>query len=75
MPKKVESMRELNTEEQEEQNQDLALIKAAKGMKQKGKSERLKILNQAGKKNPFMTSTHYEPIPMMLTKKNPSVAS
>ena len=43
-------MRELNIEEQEERNQDLALTKA-------------------GKKNPFMASTHYEPMTLMLTKR------
>ena len=35
-------MRELNIEEQEERNQDLALTKAVKEMKQKAKSEGLK---------------------------------
>ena len=43
-------MRELNTEEQEQLNHDLAPTKAAKEMKQKAKSEGLKNLNQPGKK-------------------------
>ena len=46
-------MRELNIEEQEEQNQDLVLTKAAKEMKQKAKSEGLKNLKSTWEEKPL----------------------
>ena len=46
-------MRELNIEEQEELNQDLAPTKAAKAMKQKAKSEGLKNLTSTWEEKPL----------------------
>ena len=46
-------MRELNIEEQEELNQDLAPTKAAKAMKQKAKSESLKNLKSTWEGKPL----------------------
>ena len=46
-------MRELNIEEQEEQNQDLALTKAATEMKQKAMSEGLKNLKSTLEEKPL----------------------
>ena len=46
-------MRELNIEEQEEQNQDLDLTKAAKEMKQRAKSEDLKNLKSTWEEKPL----------------------
>ena len=66
-------MRKSNIEEQEEVNHNLVPAKAAKEMKQKAKSLGLKKLNQPGKKKPFIVSTQYKPIPLMLTKKETSV--
>ena len=45
-------MRELNTEEQEELNQNLTPTKAAKAMKQKAKSEGLKNLKSTWEEKP-----------------------
>ena len=64
-------MRELNNEEQEELNHQVAPTKVAKEIKQKPKSEGQRILNQPGKKNLFMASTEYETITLMLTKRKP----
>ena len=58
--------------EEQEPNHELAQTKAAKEMKQKAKSEGLKNLKSTWEEIPFMASTHYEPITLMLTKREPT---
>ena len=63
-------MRELNIKKQKELNYELAADKSCERDETESKVLRIyRILNQPGKKNPFMVSTHYEPITLMLTKR------